>query len=112
MNVSEIRRFALSLPEVTEEPHHHFSSFRVRGKIFTTVPPDESHVHVFVDDAERERMTATAPEAYEKLWWGKKVVGLRVTVSKANAADVEELLRSAWLRKASAALIRRLDGGS
>lgn len=111
MKISEVRRFALSLPEVTEEPHHHLSSFRVGGKIFTTIPPEESHVHIFVEDAERERMTAMSPGAYEKLWWGKKVVGLKVTVSKAKAADVEELLRSAWLRKAPKMLIRQLDGG-
>lgn len=100
MKVSEVRRYALSLPGVTEEPHFHFSSFRVSGKIFATIPPDERHVHVFVADPERERMTAMAPEAYEKLWWGKKVMGLRVTLSKADSADVKDLIHSAWSRKA------------
>ena len=42
MKMSQLRIFALSLPDATEEPHFNYSSFRVRGKIFATVPPDES----------------------------------------------------------------------
>ena len=42
MKMSQLRTFALALPETTEEPHFNYSSFRVRGKIFATVPPDES----------------------------------------------------------------------
>ena len=45
-----MRAFALSLPATTEEPHFDMSSFRVRGKIFATVPPDGEHLHVFVDE--------------------------------------------------------------
>ena len=48
------RAAALALPETTEEPHHHFGSFRVRGKIFVTVPLDRQHLHVFVDEEDRE----------------------------------------------------------
>ena len=105
MRINEIRRFALSLPEATEEPHFHFSSFRVKGKIFATVPPDEKHLHVFVDDEKRDLMVATEPQAYEKLWWGKKVVGLRVILAKAKSGDVKGLLRSAWQSKAPKSLL-------
>jgi hypothetical protein len=100
MKIDAVRRFALSLPEVTEEPHFHLSSFRVRGKIFATVPPENTHLHVFVDDDERELMAAAQPKAYETLMWGKRAAGLRVTLAAAKAKDVEDLLRSAWLRKA------------
>ncbi|MEY3251945.1 MAG: hypothetical protein RL227_918, partial [Pseudomonadota bacterium] len=46
MKIATVRTFALGLKDVTEEPHHHFSSFRYQGKIFVTVPPDEEHIHV------------------------------------------------------------------
>lgn len=104
MRIDEVRRYALSLPEATEEPHFQLSSFRVRGKIFATVPVDQAHLHVFVAEEDREFATTVDPQAYEKLWWGKKVVGVRVTLAKAKINDVEHLLYSAWRRKAPKAL--------
>ena len=109
MKIAEARRYALTLPEVTEEPHFHLSSFRVRGKIFATVPPDEEHLHIFVDEQERELAIAVNPRACEKLWWGKQVAGLRVILPKAKAADVKDLLHSAWRRKAPKSLAKTLE---
>lgn len=106
MRIGAVRRFALSLPDVTEEPHFEKSSFRVKGKIFATVPPGGRCLHVFVDEGERDLMVSVAPKTYEKLWWGKKVVGLRVTLSLAKSQDVKELLHSAWERKAPRSAVR------
>ena len=97
---ASLRRYALSLPEVTEEPHFKLSSFRVRGKIFATVPPDEGSMNVFVDEADRERALALAPAACEKLWWGSSVVGLKVDCARVDTRLARELLRLSWLRKA------------
>ncbi|HEY7671031.1 MAG TPA: MmcQ/YjbR family DNA-binding protein [Gammaproteobacteria bacterium] len=110
--IADVRRFALSLPKVTEEPHFHLSSFRVRGKIFATVPPDEQHLHVFVDEQERELAIVMNPKANEKLWWGKNVAGLRVTLAAAKLADVKYLLESAWRRKAPKSLQLQTGGRS
>jgi hypothetical protein len=107
LKLSAVRRLALSMPETTEEPHFDYASFRVRGKIFVTVPPPGEYIHVFVDDLERERALALAPEWIEKLWWGKKVVGLRVRLAPARPALVEALVRNAWMRKAPAALKKK-----
>jgi len=100
MKLAEVRRFALSLPETTEEPHFDFASFRVKGKIFATVPPEQKYLHVFVEGALLDVLPASQPKAYEKLFWGKRVAYLRVTLAAAKAADVEELVRSAWRRRA------------
>ena len=94
------RRFALSLPGVTEEPHFEMSSFRVRGKIFVTVPPDEVRLHVFVDDPEVDACVAEDPAAFEPLRWGQRVRGLRVDLAAAPAGRVQELIEDAWRRKA------------
>lgn len=99
MDLSEVRRLAMALPEVSEEPHFELSSFRIRGKIFATMAPDGSYLNVFVDEPQREMMVAVDPGAYQALWWGQKVVGLRVELPAAKAEDVEELLRLAWERK-------------
>jgi hypothetical protein len=111
MKIAEVRRFALSLHEATEEPHFDLASFRVKGKIFATVPPEEKHVHVFVEGAVLDVLPAAQPKAYEKLFWGKRLAGLRVTLAAAKAADVEELLRSAWRRRAPKKLAAALGDG-
>jgi YjbR len=96
MKIDSIRKFALSLEGVTEEPHHHFSSFRVRGKIFVTIPPGEELLHVFVDEQAREVALALYSEFIEKLLWGGKVVGLRVSLKEATAGVVKSLVADAY----------------
>jgi len=104
MKLSDARRLALSLPEVTEEPHFDYTSFRVRGKIFATAPPDGQHLHIFVAEEDREPALASHDGFLEKLFWGDKARGLRVVLRKAKPAVVKQLLYRAWMRKAPKAL--------
>jgi hypothetical protein len=104
MKLAQARRIALSFPEAAESPHFDFTSFRVRGKIFATAPPDGKHLHVFVDEAAREQALELHGEFVEKLWWGKKVVGLRVSLAVAAPPLVKGLLANAWRRKAPKAI--------
>ncbi len=53
MKFSTVHKFAMSLPEAAEAPHFETSSFRVRGKIFVTVPPGQEFIHVFVPEDSR-----------------------------------------------------------
>ncbi len=110
LKLEQARRFALSLPEAIEAPHHHLSSFRVHGKIFATIPPDGKHLHIFVEEDKREPVVAAEPAAFEKLWWGSKVVGVRVVLVKARPTVVSELLYSAWCRKAPRRLVESFAG--
>jgi hypothetical protein len=108
-NVADARQFALSLPEVTEEPHFEKSSFRVRGKIFATVPPDGAFLHVFVDQLEIDACAAENPTAFEPLRWGKRTTGLRINLAHAPAERVHELIEESWRRKAPKSLIAVLE---
>lgn len=101
MKLGAVRRFALSLPGATEAPHFDYGSFRVAGRIFATFPPGGEHLHVMVGDEEREQALELHPRYVEKLWWGKKVLGVRVALAQADAQVVKELLRAAWERKAA-----------
>jgi hypothetical protein len=105
MKLQEARRFALSLPEAAEEPHHDMSSSRVRGKIFATITPDEAHLHIFVDDVETRASVTEDPAAFEELWWGNQLRGVRVNLVSADAARVCELLEASWRRKAPKRLV-------
>jgi hypothetical protein len=86
----------MSLEAVTEEPHHNFSSFRVRGKIFVTIPPEGEFIHVFVNEEDREPALALYPEYLEKLLWGSKVLGLRVSLASAEPQVVNSLVSRAY----------------
>jgi hypothetical protein len=104
MKLADARRYALSLPETAEEPHFELTSFRVRGKIFATAPPGTQELRIFVDEVERERALALHPGFIGKLFWGKKVAGLRVDLALAKAVVVKDLLQRAWANKAPKAL--------
>jgi hypothetical protein len=108
-NLATARRFALSLPETTEEPHFEMSSFRVRGKIFATVPRDREYLNVFVGELETAASAAQNPAVYEPLRWGKQVRGLRVRLASAPDARVMELLEEAWRRQAPRPLVAEYD---
>ena len=100
MKLESARKFALSLPETTEQPHFDMKSWRVKDKIFATVPPAGEHLHIFVDEAEVRALVAQDPTTFEQLWWGKKIVGVKVSLSHADSREVQELLEDAWRRKA------------
>ncbi len=106
MEYARLRDYALSLPETTEAPHFDYGSFRVKGKIFATVPPDRKFVHVFVDPEQRDQAIALHPGHVEPLLWGKKVLGVRIELAPLKAPFVQGLLRNAWLNKAQKTLAK------
>ena len=109
MDVDQARRLALALPEATEQPHFELTSFRVRGKIFATVPPGEEQLRIFVEEAQTRALVAEAPDVYAELWWGRRLSGVEVRLTRADPGEVAELLEDAYRRKAPKALQAHLD---
>jgi hypothetical protein len=103
-----VRKLALALPEATEQPHHDLTSFRVRGKIFATMPPEGGRLHIFLPDEQVASYCAEFPHAVEELRWGQKLRGCRVVLARADRPLVRELLDESWRRKAPQSL---LDAG-
>jgi hypothetical protein len=97
------RKLALSLPEAAEQDHHGMNSFRVRGKIFATVP-DAGHLRIMVDEPEILAAVAEDPSSCQPMYWGKRLACVVVDVRAVRAALLTELLTEAWLRKAPKAL--------
>ena len=100
--------FALSLPEAVEQDHHGMPSFRVRGRIFATVP-DDDHLRIMVDEGEIRAAVSDDPEAFAELWWGSRLSCVVVDLRRAPADHVRELLTEAWRRKAPKRLVRAFE---
>lgn len=100
MTLEQVRAFALSLPRTREEPHFHYTSFRINGRIFATAPPGGELLHVFLDQPSRVAALDAEPDFLQELPWGKRIVGLRVLLPAAKPAAVKVLLEKAWRLKA------------
>lgn len=99
VSVDAARRLALSLPESVEQDHFGNPSFRVRGRIFATVP-DAEHLHVMIDPIDVDVVVVESQGACEELWWGRRLSGVRVSLASALPDMVAELLSAAWRRQA------------
>jgi hypothetical protein len=110
----EVRRLALELPEAVEADHHGMPSFRVRGRIFATLP-DGSTLRAMLDEGGIRTAVNDEPEACSELWWGKRLAAVAVDLRVADAALAARLLEEAHERRYAGArqgARRRRTGGS
>ena len=113
MRLNDVRKFALSLPETAEAPHFEAASFRVRGKIYATIPPGGKELRVFVAHDEAEALLAEDSTTYKPVIWGKRAVpgAVCVNLDSAKPAQVRELLEDAWRMRAPKRAIAALESG-
>jgi hypothetical protein len=95
----DARTYALSLPEAEEQIHHGMPSFRVRGKIFATLP-DADHIRVMAGEAEILAAVAEESSSCEQLYWGNRLACVVVDVRTVLPDLLRSLLSEAWWRKA------------
>lgn len=95
VTAEQARELALSLAEAEEKPHHGFASFRVRGKIFATLPHD-TELRIMCDEAGILTAVDAYPESCREYYWGKRLSCVAVNLPKAELATVTELLIDAW----------------
>ncbi|HMJ37437.1 MAG TPA: MmcQ/YjbR family DNA-binding protein [Baekduia sp.] len=103
LDVDEVRRIALELPEAVEKDHHGRPSFRVGEKIFATLWTPTALNVMAADD-----VILTAVERWDsctEVYWGKRLSAVQVALPAADADQVEELLFAAWSRKAPRRLL-------
>lgn len=109
VSMAQAREIALGFREATEEPHHDMTSFRVRSKIFATVP-DDGHLNVMLAPDDAYQAIAEHPRALEELWWGKQLSGVRVDLKRATPQVVSDVLEQAWRRRAPKIVVGDVDG--
>jgi len=111
MTADQFRRLALGLPDVSEGAHQGHADFRVSGKIFATLGPDEDWAMVKLTPHEQSSRVLEEPDVFEPISgaWGRQGC-TRITLASAGEAAVELALVAAWRNIAPEDLVRQHDG--
>ncbi|MDX2356616.1 MmcQ/YjbR family DNA-binding protein [Dietzia sp. PP-33] len=89
------RRLALELPGATEQDHHGFPSFRVRGRIFATLPATD-RLRAMLDAPGIRTAAAEHPDVCAEFYWGKRLACVEIDLPRADTELIRELLADAW----------------
>lgn len=97
MTANEFRRLALSLPEATESAHMNHPDFRVRGKIFATLWPDEDWGMVKLTPGQQATLIQSEPDVFQPIkgGWGRRGA-TSVCLPIATEVSVRAALIAAW----------------
>jgi len=95
--VDEIRALAMALPEAVEADHHGMPSFRVAGKIFSTIHVAHPRMMVKLDPEDQRNLTEGHPGVIEPVpgYWGRKGSTF-IWYEAADPGLIESLLKLAW----------------
>ncbi|MBI1407996.1 MAG: MmcQ/YjbR family DNA-binding protein [Caulobacter sp.] len=106
MTVDEIRVLALSLPLAEEQPHLDRASFRVKGKIFATLPPGGDRLVLKLPPMVKESLLQTDPDAVIPLPGGWDRGGwTQIAIGSIESALLSDLIRLAWRQVAPKKLL-------
>ncbi len=109
MTQSDIRAIALTMPEAQEHPHFDRASFRVRGKIFATLPPvQDDGVHNVVLKLPvlvKESLQQTDASAIVSLGNWDKGGWTQLDIGRMDEAKMADLVRLAWRQVAPKKLL-------
>jgi hypothetical protein len=92
-----VRELALALPETEEHDHRGHPSFRVRGKIFATLWPQEQRAVLKLAPADQSALVNLDPQTFSPVpgAWGNQG-WTNVQLQTAERAILAMALTSAW----------------
>ena len=110
MTAAEFRRVALSLPETEERAHMGHPDFRVKGKVFASLGPEEDWGMVKLTPEHQANLIRDEPNVFSPAsgaWgrWGCTIIRLK----PAKKQIVRQALLAAWLNTAPKRLVEEHD---
>lgn len=106
MTEDNIRALALSLPLAEEQPHFDRASFRVKGKIFATLPPGGEQLVLKLPPEIKESLKQSDPEAVIPLPGGWDRGGWTLLlIERMDDEKLADLIRLAWRQVAPKKLL-------
>jgi hypothetical protein len=98
MTVEDFRRIALSFPDTAENAHMNHPDFRVKGKIFATLPnPEDGWAMVKLPPQQQEVFVQMAPSVFVPVngAWGRQGA-TRVRLKAVTEETLRGALSVAW----------------
>jgi hypothetical protein len=110
VTADEFRSLALGLPEASEGAHMGHPDFRVRGKIFATLGPDEDWGMVKLTADQQAWFVRTEPDVFKHFSgaWGRRGC-TKVCLETAQELTVRQTLIAAWRNTAPKRLAQQYD---
>ena len=112
MNAEDFRRIALGQPQAEEKSHFGKADFRVRNRIFASLPTDE-RAGLKLTPPEQAVVSEAEPRIFRpvKGGWGRQG-WTEVDLWEVDEATLLSACRMAWRNVAPMTLVRQLDGGT
>ncbi|NEA64801.1 MmcQ/YjbR family DNA-binding protein [Streptomyces sp. SID12488] len=102
----DVRRISLSLPDTTEKIAWSMPTFRVAGKMFATLPENETSIAVRCPKEERDELVLAEPE---KFWIADHEAGfawVRVRLAALeDEGELRDILADSWRQAAPTGLL-------
>jgi hypothetical protein len=111
MTPKTFRSLALSLPETEEAAHVQHPDFRVGGKIFATLGPDETWGMAKLTPDQQKVLVAAEPKVFQPASgaWGRRGSTI-IQLHDAQELSVRHALLDAWRNTAPKELLQEFDG--
>ncbi len=111
VSIDNFRKMALSLPEVTEQPHFHLASFRIKNKIFATLNTAEKKAMLKLTLVEQSVFSDIDRNIIYPVpgGWGKQGATF-IELTKVKKDIFKDALESAWRNTAPKTLLKKFTG--
>ncbi|MDT0393220.1 MULTISPECIES: MmcQ/YjbR family DNA-binding protein [Streptomyces] len=105
-DAEDVRRIALSLPDTTEKVAWSMPTFRVAGKMFATLPEDETSIAVRCPKEERDELALAEPEKFWIAGHEAQFAWVRVRLAALeDEGELRDILADSWRQAAPTRLI-------
>ncbi len=105
-DAEDVRRIALSLPDTAEKIAWSMPTFRVAGKMFATLPEDETSMAVRCPKEERDELVLAEPGKFWVADHEAQFAWIRVRLAALeDEAELHDILADSWRQAAPARLL-------
>ncbi|MGW7542724.1 MmcQ/YjbR family DNA-binding protein [Streptomyces sp. NPDC054770] len=102
----DVRRVALSLPDTSEKIAWSMPTFRVAGKMFATLPEDETSIAVRCPKEEREELVLAEPGKFWIADHEAQFAWVRVRLAALEGeGELRDILADSWRQAAPTRLL-------